>query len=385
LRVLPADLAAIVALVVATNIAVFVPVINETPLRILVGLVFVLFVPGYAFIAALFPEAGESPTDADVDREFTAQPATTAEGAADDDEAGVGDAAGLRDRGIDGIERVALSFGLSIAIVPLIGLVLNFTPFGIRLVPIVVSLSGFTLGTTAIAAIRRWELPPQDRFRVPYREWVAAGHAELFEPDSRTDAALNVLLAISVLLAVGSVAYAVAVPPQGEQFTEFYILTEDDDGELVADDYPEELVVGEPTSLHVGIGNNEYETVNYTVVIQLQSVAIEEVEPDAQSDVENGTEGDDPTGNQTRVRVLERAQLDRYPTTLEHNETAIEERSLLPSGEVTGDELRLTFLLYRGTPPAQPTRETAYRNLHLWVTVSGTGNAGEVERVRVQS
>jgi len=32
--------------------------------------------------------------------------------------------------GIDGIERVALSFGLSIAIVPLIGLVLNFTPWG---------------------------------------------------------------------------------------------------------------------------------------------------------------------------------------------------------------------------------------------------------------
>jgi len=30
----------------------------------------------------------------------------------------------------DGIERVALSFGLSIAIVPLIGLVLNFTPWG---------------------------------------------------------------------------------------------------------------------------------------------------------------------------------------------------------------------------------------------------------------
>jgi len=58
----PADLAAVVILTITTLTAVFVPVINETPLRVVFGLCFVLFLPGYAFIAALFPEAGESPT-----------------------------------------------------------------------------------------------------------------------------------------------------------------------------------------------------------------------------------------------------------------------------------------------------------------------------------
>ena len=61
-RTLPADLAAVLALVLLTNAAVLAPLIRETPLRIPLGLAFVLFVPGYAFIAALFPEAGESPT-----------------------------------------------------------------------------------------------------------------------------------------------------------------------------------------------------------------------------------------------------------------------------------------------------------------------------------
>jgi hypothetical protein len=41
---------------------------------------------------------------------------------------------------IDGIERLALSLGLSISIVPLLGLILNYTPFGIRLSSISVSL-----------------------------------------------------------------------------------------------------------------------------------------------------------------------------------------------------------------------------------------------------
>ena len=347
-RALPADLAAVIAAVVVTVLAVFVPVLNDSPVRVVVGLAFTLFVPGYAFIAALFPEAGRPPTAEeppdeaaadDPDAEAPAEPETGP----------------LPDRGIDGIERVALSFGLSIAIVPLIGLALNFTPFGIRLVPIVVSISAFTLVATAVAAVRRWELPEEDRFSVPYREWLAAARQELFHPESTLDAALNVALALAVLLAVSSVVYAVAVPPQGERFTEFYILGEDADGELVADNYPEELVAGEPASLYVGVGNNEHETVTYTMVAQLQVV-----------------EGE---GNESRV--TERTELDRWSTTLEHNETYVEERSLTLDNETAtafnGTDRRLTFLLYDESPPATPTRENAYRDVHLWVNVSTPG------------
>ncbi|MGB3943467.1 MAG: DUF1616 domain-containing protein, partial [Methanothrix sp.] len=80
-----------VALVILTLILTLVEPMTDLWVRVPVGLVMVLFLPGYALIAALFP----------------------------------------RDDDLDGIERVALSFGLSIAVVPLIGLGLNYTPWGI--------------------------------------------------------------------------------------------------------------------------------------------------------------------------------------------------------------------------------------------------------------
>ena len=319
IRRFPADLAAVVGLTLVTVLVVVLPVVRETPIRIVLGLPFVLFLPGYAFIAALFPERG-----------------TTADADEDDVE---------RDGGIDGIERVALSFGLSIAIVPLLGLVLNFTPWGIQLTPIILSVSALTIGCAIVAALRRWELPAEERFSVPYREWVAAGRTEIFHPDDRTDAVLNVVLALTIVLALGSVGFAVASPQDGEQFTEFYLLTENDEGELVASGYPEEFVQGEAQSLIVGIENQEHETVDYTVVVQLERV-----------------EGE---GNETAI--AEREELDRFRTTLAHNETQQMEREIAPT--MAGEELRLTFLLYEGEVPAEPTRDNAYRDLHLWISV----------------
>lgn len=335
-RDLPADLAAIVGMVVLTNVAVFAPVIRETPLRVPVGLAFVLFVPGYAFIAALFPEAGEDPATTAQEESVTT----------DGGEQPVEGIVGVTRSGIDGIERVALSFGLSIAIVPLIGLVLNFTPWGIRLSPIMVAVSGFTLGTTAIAAHRRWKLPADERFHVPYRQWLEAGRAELLEPDTRADALLNVLLVASILLAAGSVTYAVAVPPQGEQFSELYILTEDD-GELVADGYPTEFVQGEGQEIVLGIGNNEHESANYTVVVVEQDVEI----------VDNES------------IVHEQRELQRFDTQLAHNETWHHTHEISPT--IVGNDTRIVWLLYVDEEvPAEPNRENAEYDVHLWVDVT---------------
>lgn len=326
---MPADLAAVVALVVLTVLSVVLPGVRETPIRILLGLLFVLFVPGYAFIAALFPEAGTRGSDPD---------STSA----------VESVAPSRDHGIDGIERVALSFGTSIAVVPLIGLALNFTPWGIRLAPILISVSGFTLVAVFVGTWRRATLDPDDRFEVPYREWIARARRELFEPDTKTDLALNVLLVVSILLAVGSVGYAVAVPQQGESFTEFYLLTEDEDGDLVADGYPTDFVAGEPKSLVVGVTNQEHERVSYTVVTEVQRVE---------------------TANNSTT-VLESESGPRFSPTLEHNETWTRQHQIAPT--MTGERLRLTYLLYRGDPPATPNTENAYRELHLWVNVTAT-------------
>ena len=356
LRLLPADLAAVVGLTLCTVVAVFVPWLNETPLRIIVGLPFVLFLPGYAFIAALFPEASESPVSVDKDDSAAKQSGRIDKG--DETETTSSGMDSDARSGIDGIERVALAFGTSIAIVPLLGLGLNFTPWGIRLTPIMVTVAGFTLAATAVAARRRWVLPVEERFSVPYREWIDSGRSELLEPETRMDGALNVLLVASVLLAVSSVAYAVAVPPQGEQFSEFYLLTEDEDGELVADGYPTDFVRGESASVVIGIGNNEYEQTNYTVVVELQEVA-----------AVNGTnvsEGQ-PLNSTNETQVVDRERLGMVSATVGHNETWQQSHELTP--RLTGENLRVQYLLYRGEPPAKPTRENAYRSLHLWVDV----------------
>ncbi|GGL44967.1 hypothetical protein GCM10009037_30460 [Halarchaeum grantii] len=310
LRRLPADIAATVALTLVGVLLPVLPVLKETPLRVLFGLPLVLFLPGYALVAALFPEAGSD------------------------------------DAGIDGVERVALSFGLSIAVTPLLGLVLNFTPWGIRLIPILVAVGGFTLVAAGVAAVRRWETPSEERFRVPYREWASDARVELLEPDTTTDAALNVLLAVSVLVAVASVGYAVTVPQQGEAFTEFYYLTYGEDGDLVADDYPSEMVVNESAPLVVGVGNHEHRAQNYTWVLLEQQVHVE---------------------NNTTL-VDRSVRLETHRLRLAANETRHTNVTITPA--FAGERQRFAFVLYKGEPPADPSVESAYREVHLWANVT---------------
>ena len=110
---IPKDLTLVILLTLSCILFVLIPPLNETPVRIILGLLLVLFLPGYSLIAALFPRRDD----------------------------------------LDGIERIALSFGLSIAVVPLLGLALNYTPFGIRLLPILVVLSVFTVSLAVVACV----------------------------------------------------------------------------------------------------------------------------------------------------------------------------------------------------------------------------------------
>ena len=105
------------------NLLVFVLVAAITffpsnVLRIILGIPFLLFFPGYTLVGALFPKR----------------------------------------EAMDGIQRMALSFGLSIAVVPLIGLILNYTPLGIRLESILFSVTSFIIMTSVIAWFRRRRL-----------------------------------------------------------------------------------------------------------------------------------------------------------------------------------------------------------------------------------
>lgn len=327
IRHLPEDLQVVTGYLLVTTAVTTLPVIRTTILRPALALPLMVFIPGYLFIAALFPEAGtRSENEADTTVKLG--------------------------QGIDWVERVALSFGTSIAIVPLLGLLLNFTPFGIRLGPIMVVLLLFCLGNIVIAAQRRRTIPSADRFTVDVRGTVMTAWSNLTTAESQKEQALNILLVCSVLLAVGSVGYAVAVPKQGAAFSEFYLLTETEDGERVADEYPTELTRGEPTRLVVGIGNHEHESVNYTVVVALQRVTII----------------NDTDSNTTTVQVQEQRELRQFTTELADNSTWQQRHTIEPT--LTGERLRLVYLLYRGPPPTTPTAENAYHEVHLWVNVS---------------
>lgn len=158
---------------------------------------------------------------------------------------------------------------------------------------------------------------------------------------------LNVALVVAILLAVGTFGFTVLASPDGEQFTEFYVLSEGEDGELVAAEYPDAFIPGEPQPIHVGVENYEMETVEYDIVVQLQRV-------------EESDEG---------TVVTERQRIEQFSMTLDHDESRIDERTLAISDGMTGSDLRLEFLLYEGSVPETPTSENAYRHLHIWIDV----------------
>jgi len=85
--------------------------------RYVLGGIFILFLPGFMLISVLYP----------------------------------------RGREIDELERLALSIGLSLAIVPLVGLILNYTPWGITLVPIMVSLAVFSEALAFGTLVRKYQ------------------------------------------------------------------------------------------------------------------------------------------------------------------------------------------------------------------------------------
>ncbi|USZ69752.1 DUF1616 domain-containing protein (plasmid) [Halorussus salilacus] len=329
-RRFPADLTVVVGLVAAALLAVWLPVVRESWLRAVLGGVFVLFVPGYAVVAALFPESSESGTDesepAD-DRGPTAHwPRSSA--------------------GLTLAERGLFSVGASLLVVPLLALVINFAPVDITRESLLFSVGGFALAMAAVAAARRWRLPAERRFRVPYGEWAAGISAERLAGSSTLDTALNVVLVVSVLVAVGGGVYAVLGPQESQTFTEFYLLGENETGELAADGYPETIARGENATVVVGIGNHEHRDVEYSVVVQLQQVR----------------ETNDSS------TVTDSRELDRFRAAVGDNETVHRRHEFAPG--TTGERLRLQYLLYVDEPPEDPSAGNAYRSVHVWVNVT---------------
>src|SRR3972149_1401155 len=141
------------------------------PLRIVMGVPFVLLLPGYSLGAALYPR-----------RDDLQLP-----------------------------ERLALSAGLSIAAVLLIGLALNYSPWGIRLEPVLASVALFVVLAAAAAALRRGLLPAEQAFAV-------TGHVRLPRwPKLRLIDALAGMALLAFLASLGGGVYFVAASRGGPE------------------------------------------------------------------------------------------------------------------------------------------------------------------------
>jgi len=65
---------------------------------------------------------------------------------------------------LEPLERLALSIGLSLALVPLVGLVLNYSPWGIRLNPVYACISLLTISFSLLAVVRKFRVFARSKF-----------------------------------------------------------------------------------------------------------------------------------------------------------------------------------------------------------------------------
>lgn len=276
-KLLTTDLLLMVILTIFTIIFVLIPPLNETFIRTILGVILVLFIPGYSLIAALFPKKDD----------------------------------------LSGIERLALSFGLSIAITPLIGLLLNYTPFGIRLTPILITISSITLLLCVVAFIRRRQISIENQFQVDFIGFLQSFKGTL--GGSRNEKILSAILIISILVAISSTVYIIVKPKESEKFTEFYILGSDGK----ASNYPTNLTEGQEGTVIIGIVNHESAPTTYQLVINSNGTVLDEI-----------------------TVKLDNNEKKEIPYTFTAPESGV----------------KMEFLLFK-----MPDKNNVYRSLHLWI------------------
>lgn len=266
---------------IAADVALTQPLLGVP--RVALGLVFALAVPGYFIQAAAFPRIGQ----------------------------------------IDALERAMLSLVLSIAAIPPLALLLEWTP-GLRVdLPGIVTALGVACALLiAVAWRQRARVPQSERctLALPYR-LPGLGAARRLSP-------VNGLLLVVMLAAATVALIAMGVlllgSGPGQDFTEFYVLNPDG----LAENLPRTVRAGDSAALRVGMINSEGAPATYRVTVTAGDTTLESLPP--------------VTLNDGEMRIM--------PVTLD---------LALPVGE---QDVLVT--LYRDGSP-QP-----YRQLHLRFTIT---------------
>lgn len=244
----------------------------------ILGLPFVLFSPGYTFLLVLLPKREQ----------------------------------------MGGVERIALSLGVSIIIVPVIGLVFNYTPIGITPNSVLYALSSFILIMSIIGWLRSRKLLEIEKPQLEIQIKKSSSTVNTW------DKVFAILLVIVILATIGVTGYLIVKPKIGETFTEFYILGPGGK----AENYPEQLILGETANVTVGVINHENTPTNYLIKILVSGLENDETGPFLLNDGEKW------------------------------------ENVIAFTPKVVGDSQKVEFFLYISNDMATPIN-----SLHLWINV----------------
>lgn len=299
---------------------------SGSTLRLLLAVVALSFLPGYALTLAVFPgrQPGWNETSTPMASEHRESNLSS----------------------LGPVERIAMGVGFSVCLAPLYGYVVAVGFGGYDTGTAVVLVSVTTLLSTLLA-VGRFALSPTDLAAPSPFARLARDVIDRSSAPTRDEQLLNLAVVAALLLAAAYLSVSIALPPESPEYTTATLLTENDEGELVADGYPDRLGEDESADLVFRLENHESREVEYQVFVQLQRV--------------------DTDGS-----VIEDTRLDRFERTVPPGQPW--DRSHSVTSTMSGDRVRLAYLVYLGDAPAEPTVDNAYRSLTLWV---GSGDVPE--------
>jgi uncharacterized membrane protein len=221
-------------LLLLVSLALLLPVLVILPvplIRLPLGLVVVLLAPGYALAEAVFAHKDD----------------------------------------LDGVARLGLSFGLSVAILPILALVLSYLPWGIRLWPMTISLALWIFFVCGVAAFRRWQFTSTDDSAAP-----PVPHPLVWWRGQNKITKGGYVLGMLGFLIIGTYgAYVFLSPNPADRLTELYVLG----AEGRAESYPREVAPGQEMQVTVGIVNRQGVTGRYLIEARSKGVLLANLGP----------------------------------------------------------------------------------------------------------
>lgn len=310
-------LTVVVLAAIAAAVLLGAPSLVGTPGQIALGVLLLLVFPGYVVVYLLFGRSS-SPLAENTQRRFGGEE---------------------RSR----VVPLAVAIGFSIVLVPILVRGVMVT-VGYSRTSVILAVAAFVVVLGTVGAVLARRSPASSHQSTGASVSSVPGRIRAyFDRDTRFGLVTSLLLVASVIFFLSTVGFAFSGDPAGDPYTEFYLLTENESGDLVASDYPATLSEAQSTQLAVGIENHEHEAVTYTLVVEVQRL-------DNQS-------------------VVEEREDFRTRRTVGADENATIEHSV--STQMAGSDLRVQYYLYRGEAPADATVESAYRTVHLSLDATG--------------